>query len=431
MSSRLRSLFDFIAWLRTRLTEDRLLEVSGSLTFTTLLALVPVVTVALMVFAAVPAFADFWSVIRSFILANLVPTSASRVMGTYVEQFAENAGRLTTLGLVVLSVAAIMMMHTIERTFNRIWRVRRARPLIARFLTYWAVLTVGPLLVGASLSLTSWLIAQSAGAFGAGGSADRLLLKGLPWALTCLALAFVYRTVPNRRVQALDAMLGGVLAGTLFEGTKVLFGIYIRQVPTFKLVYGTFASFPIFLTWIYVSWLVVLIGAELAAALPYLRDGSVRVRRWPGSIFLDVVRMLERLHAAHVAGRPVTSAALRKALRISFDECELLLDRLRVLGWVAPTGGERWVLARSADAIDLAEVYANFVFSVENDAHSAESDLERRIVRMVAQPVRGMDVSLQELFDGAGERAEPTIDSVPAASPAPATTDRSHATPSA
>lgn len=401
MPSRLRSLFDFIAWLRTRLTEDRLLEVSGSLTFTTLLALVPVVTVALMVFAAFPAFADFWSVIRSFILANLVPTSASRVMGTYVEQFAENAGRLTTLGLVVLSVAAIMMMHTIERTFNRIWRVRRARPLLARFLTYWAVLTVGPLLVGGSLSLTSWLVAHSAGAFGAGGSVDRLLLKGVPWALTCLAMAFVYRTVPNRRVQAVDAMLGGLLAGTLFEAMKALFGVYVRQVPTLKLVYGAFASFPIFLTWIYASWLVVLIGAELAAALPYLRDGSVRVRRWPGSIFLDVVRMLERLHAAHVAGRALTATSLRKAVRISFDECELLLERLRTLGWVAPTSKEGWVLARSADAITLAEVYANFVFSVDNDVHSAENDLERRIVSMVSQPVRSLDISLHSLFDRA------------------------------
>lgn len=416
MPSRLQSLFDFIAWLRTRLSEDRLLEVSGSLTFTTLLALVPVVTVALMVFAAFPAFADFWSVIRSFILANLVPASAARVMGTYVEQFAENAGRLTTLGLVVLSVAAIMMMYTIERTFNRIWRVRRARPLIARFLTYWAVLTVGPLLVGASLSLTSWLVAQSAGAFGAGGSTDRVLLKGLPWALTCVALAFVYRTVPNRRVQAVDAMLGGALAGTLFEGMKALFGIYVRQVPTLKLVYGTFASFPIFLTWIYVSWLVVLIGAELAAALPYLRDGSVRVRRWPGSIFLDVVRMLERLHTAHVAGRPVTAASLRKTLRISFDECELLLERLRVLGWVAPTSKEGWVLARSADSITLAEVYANFVFSVDNDAQSAETDLERRIVSMASQPMRSMDVSLQSLFDLPVASAEAEIDASQTAS---------------
>ena len=165
-----------------------------------------------------------------------------------------------------------------------------------------------------------------------------------------------------------------------------------------------------------VAALVVLIGAELAAALPYLRDGSVRVRRWPGSIFLDVVRMLERLHTAHVAGRPVTAASLRKTLRISFDECELLLERLRVLGWVAPTSKEGWVLARSADSITLAEVYANFVFSVDNDAQSAETDLERRIVSMASQPMRSMDVSLQSLFDLPVASAEAEIDASQTAS---------------
>lgn len=397
LQARLHPLPDFLAWLRTRLTEDRLLEVSGSLTFTTLLALVPVVTVALTVFAAFPAFADFWSVIRGFILANLVPASASRVMGLYVEQFAENAGRLTTLGLVVLSIAAIMMMHTIERTFNRIWRVRRARPWIARVLTYWAVLTIGPLLVGASLSLTSWLVAQS-GSFVSGVHVDRMLLKILPWALTCLALAFLYRTVPNRAVHATDAFMGGVLAGTLFEGTKALFGVYVKQVPTFKLVYGTFASFPIFLTWIYLSWLVVLIGAELVAALPYIRHGGVRTRKWPGSIFLDVVRMLAQLHDAHAHGRAMRAPALRRALRISFEECELLLDRLLRLGWVAPTSREGWILARSAEAITLADVYSQFVFSAETDMHSAENDFERRVVMLAAAPMSNMAISLKSLF---------------------------------
>ncbi|HZR01745.1 MAG TPA: YihY family inner membrane protein, partial [Burkholderiales bacterium] len=329
----------------------------------------------------------------------LVPASASKVLGVYVEQFAENAGRLTTLGLVLLSVAAIMMMHTIERTFDRIWRVRRPRPLIARMLTYWAVVTVGPLLLGASLSLTSWLVTQSIGALGQERGVGRALLRVLPWALTCLALAFLYRTVPNRRVLASDAILGGLLSGTLFEAMKWLFGVYVKQVPTFKLIYGTFASFPIFLTWIYLSWLVVLIGAELTAALPYLRAGGLRARKWPGSLFLDAVRLLKLLHEEHQAGRALTAVQLRQALRISIEECEFLLDRLRQLGWAAPTSAERWVLAKDLGQLRLAEVYAEFVFNPIDEEHAARTSFEHRVIECVSGATKQLSTSLKAIID--------------------------------
>lgn len=394
-------------WLQVRLREDRLLQVSGSLTFTSLLALVPVVTIALTVFAAFPAFAELWSAIRSFMLAHLVPASASRLTGAYVQQFADNAGRLTALGVAMLGVAAIMMMLTIEHTFNRIWRVPRPRPVVARVLIYWGVLTIGPLLLGASLSLTSWLIAQSSGMMAGTGAAQDLFLKAVPMVLTCLAFAFVYRTVPYRRVETGDAVAGGIAAGLLFETMKSLFGAYVRQVPTYKLVYGAFASFPIFLTWIYVSWLIVLIGAELTAALPYLRTGGVRLRRAPGSQLLDAVRLLRLLYEAHAKGAVPTTGDLRAALKMPWEECEALLERLAKLGWAVPGAGERWVLGRDAAQIALSELYREFVFDAKAQIRAGEEGCEVAVARLAAEVQADLGMTLETLFreSGASRRA--------------------------
>jgi membrane protein len=407
MRRQLRAFADFLHWLQVRLREDRLLQVSGSLTFTSLLALVPVVTIALTVFSAFPAFGGFWSVVRNFMLAHLVPASASKLTGVYVQQFAENAGRLTALGMAMLGVAAIMMMLTMEHTFNRIWRVRLARPMVARVLIYWGVLTVGPLLLGASLSLTSWLITQSTGMIGRVRGAEAVFLKVVPLVLTCLTFAFLYRTVPYRRVQTADALAGGALAGLLFELMKGLFGAYIKQVPTYKLVYGAFASFPIFLTWIYVSWLIVLIGAELTAAMPYLRTGGVRLRHAPGSHLLDAVRLLRLLYEAHNKGAVPTTGELRAALKTPWEECESLLERLARLGWAVPAAGERWVLARDVGQIRLAEVYREFVFNADEHVRPGEEGYEATVARLAADVQDDLSMTLESLFveRGAGRGA--------------------------
>jgi membrane protein len=407
MRRQLRAFAEFLHWVRVRLREDRLLQVSGALTFTSLLALVPVVTIALTVFSAFPAFGGFWSVVRDFMLTHLVPAAASKLTGVYVQQFAENAGRLTAVGMVMLAAAAIMMMLTIEHTFNRIWRVRLARPVVARVLIYWGVLTVGPLLLGASLSLTSWLITQSSGMIGKLRGPEVLFLKIVPLVLTCLTFAFLYRTVPYRRVQTTDAVVGGAIAGLLFELMKGLFGAYIKQVPTYKLVYGAFASFPIFLTWIYVSWLIVLIGAELTAAMPYLRTGGVRLRHLPGSHLLDAVRVLRLLHEAHNRGAVLSVGELRAALKTPWEECEALLERLSKLGWVVPAAGDRWVLARDVSQIRVAEVYREFVFDADAHLRPGEEGYEAAVARLAADVQEDLSMTLESLFEerGAGRGA--------------------------
>jgi membrane protein len=394
----IRAFIQFLHLLSVRLREDRLVQVAGSLTFTMLLSLVPLLTIALTVFSAFPGFAGLWTTIRSFILANLVPVMAGKAMGVYMQQFAENAGRLTALGLVMIAVTAVMMMHTIEGTFNTIWRVRRTRPLISRVLIFWGVMTIGPLLIGASLSLTSWLVTESMGLMGDLQRADLILLKLIPPVLTSIAFALLYRTVPNRRVETRDALVGGVFAGVLFECMKAAFSEYIKQVPGYNLVYGAFASIPIFLTWIFMSWLIILIGAELTAALPYLRTGGVKVRRVPGSQFLEALRLLRLLYQAHLQGTVTTTEQLRATLHLSWEECEGLLECMAKAGWVMSGVSDGWGLARDAAEIRLADVYREFVFHPEAHAEPGDPTFEGKVAQLTMGVHDDLSISLKNLF---------------------------------
>ena len=392
-----RATWDYLLLLIHRIREDRCLQVAGSLTFTTLLALVPLITIAVTVFSTFPLFAGFSSAIRQFVVTNLMPASAGRVITVYMQQFADNAGRLTTWGIAILGVSAVLTMLTIDRAFNTIWRVRRPRTLLNRLLIYWAVLTVGPLLIGASLSVTSWLLTLSMGIVRGTEEAELVLLRIVPLILTSAAMAFLYRMVPSRRVDTRDAMAGGALAGLAFEGMKAAFGAYVRNVPTYKLVYGAFASFPIFLLWIYLSWLVLVLGAEFTAALPYLRTGGVRLKRRPGEQFLEAARLLRHLYQAHRGGHVTRTEELRVGLRLPFEECEQLLDRLAAAGWVAPTTGDCWVLARAAAEIRLADVYREFVFRSDL-AEGAEPSFESLVAQLTRDAHETLSMSLETLF---------------------------------
>jgi membrane protein len=397
----LRAAADTALLLRQRVREDRCLQVAGSLTFTTLLALVPLITIAVTVFSALPVFAGFSGAIRQFVVNNLVPTSAGKVITVYTQQFADNAGRLTAWGIAILALSAVSTMLTIDRAFNTIWRVRRQRPLISRLLIYWAVLTVGPLLIGASLSLTSLLLTLSMGWMRGMQGAEVFVLKMVPLVLTCAAAAFLYRTVPNRRVAARDAIVGGALAGLAFEGMKEALGAYIKSVPTYKLIYGAFASFPIFLIWVYLSWLVILVGAEVTAALPYLRTGGVQLKRKPGSQFLEAMRLLQQLWEAHQTGRVLRTEELRASLRLPLEECEQMLERLGAAGWVASALNDGWVLARDAEEIHLADVYREFVFQ---DDQQTQSSFESALARLTGEAHDALSMTLQSVFTTPAER---------------------------
>ena len=415
MKHRIRSLLDvvrqfkllanFVVLVYRRFKEERCFQLCGSLTFTTLLALVPLITIMLTVVTAFPVFNDIVATLRSFATINLVPEASSNLISIYMQQFSDNAARLTALGIVLLAVTSIMLMLTIDRAFNTIWRVKRPRPLIQRVLIYWSVLTIGPLLVGGSLSLTSWLVTQS---MGLGKQAPELtiaVLKLVPLMLTSVAFGFLYRTVPNRQVTVLDAAVGGIIAAFAFEAMKIGFGHFVARIATYKLVYGTFASLPIFLMWIYLSWVVVVFASVITAVLPYWRTGGVLLKQPPGAQFVEAVEILKMLYRAYADGRVLNLQQLRMAVKLSWEDAETILDKLVAAGWVAKLQGNGWVLARDAGVIRVGDVFRMFVFGREA-ADVSEDSILRRLVSSIAGNVDGeLDFSLKELLAGSGQRA--------------------------
>ncbi|MGQ0651482.1 MAG: YihY family inner membrane protein [Betaproteobacteria bacterium] len=361
---RLPASVEFVLAVAQRFHEERTFQTAGSLTYTTLLSLVPLLTVALAVASAFPVFEQVVAALHKFIVLNMLPES--RGVQMLMEQFnvfARNAGRLTAIGLVGFLVIAVMLMLTIDNALNRIFRVQRGRSLVQNIAMYWTVLTLGPLLIGGSLSLTSFALVSSLGWLNLDTVAERLVNQ-LPFVLTWAALALLYGLVPARRVEPRHALFGALLAGLVFELAKRGFAFYLAQVPTYTLIYGTFATVPIFLLWLYLSWVVVLGGAVFTALLPGWHARS-DLRRVPGQDFADAVRALAMLARAHDEGRPVRLGYIARKLRLLPDRVEHVLERARRLGWAASSGRDRWMLARDAVSIPVLEVYRAFAYDAE------------------------------------------------------------------
>ena len=256
--------------LRDRFREDHMGLTASSLTFTTSIALVPFFTVALAVFTAFPMFSKLEGALQGWLIQSLIPDNIARQVLGYLTQFSRQANKLGVAGLAVLLVTAIAMILTIDRTLNGIWRVRKTRPLTQRVLIYWAAITLGPLLLAASLALTSYVLSASRGLVGALPISLRFLLDLVQFALVAGGVAALFRYVPNTYVRWAHAWVGGIFVAAGIELAKKALTLYLSAVPAYSLVYGAFATLPILLVWIYVSWVIVLMGAVIAAYLPSL-----------------------------------------------------------------------------------------------------------------------------------------------------------------
>ena len=334
--------------LRERFREDRLGLTASSLTFTTLIALVPLVTVMLAVFSAFPMFASFQTALEKYFLQALVPDGIAKPVLSALTQFAAKAARLGGVGLGILVITALALMLTIDRALNAIWRVRRPRPIAKRVLVYWGGLTLGPLLLGISLSLTSWALTASQGFVGALPGGVAMLLNVVEFGLLALGMAALYHYVPHTHVRWRHALAGGLFVALGFELAKRGLAWYVGQVSTFAMVYGAFATLPILLVWIYLGWVIVLLGAVMAAYAPSLQ---MRVKRWPegpGARFhlaIEVLRELARAQAA--PGHGMTAEQLSASLRTDPLQIEPILDDLVALDWAGrldEAGHPRFVL---------------------------------------------------------------------------------------
>ena len=321
--------------LRERFREHHLNLTASSLTFTTMLSLVPLFTVLLAIFTAFPMFAKLQDVLQKWLIESLIPENIARQVLGYLSQFSSKASQLGLAGLVIVLTTALALVLTIDRTLNTIWRVRRPRPLAQRVLIYWAVITLGPLVLGASLAMTSYLLAVSTSAVGSGAGGLRFMLDGLEFALLTLGMAALYRFVPNTDVAWVHAGAGGLVVAIGIELAKKLLTLYLAAVPTYAAVYGAFATFPILLLWIYVVWLIVLVGAVLAACLPGMLAGSARREAAPGLPFQLALEVIQFLRQGARSGQPgITLTSMAAALMVERTLLQTVVDVLLELGWV-------------------------------------------------------------------------------------------------
>jgi len=326
---------DTLLTLKGRFREDHMGLTASSLTFTTTIALVPFFTVALAVFTAFPMFSKMQGALQGWLIDSLIPDNiASQVLG-YLTQFSKQANKLGVAGLGVLLVTAIALILTIDRTLNGIWRVKKTRPFTQRVLIYWSAITLGPVLMGASLALTASVITATSGLVGTLPFSLRFLLGTFQLFLIAAGLAALYRYVPNTYVKWTHAWVGAIVAAAGIELAKRALGVYLSYVPTYSMIYGAFATLPILLIWIYVAWVIVLMGAVIAAYLPSLLAGVARRgggHGWQFQLAMEVLQRLNNSKATTNRGRSASSLAL--ALQVDVLQLEPVLGMLTELDWV-------------------------------------------------------------------------------------------------
>lgn len=338
-------LLDFLGYLRfvlRRWTEDRCPQIAGSLTFTTLLALVPTFAIAVSLLSKLPFFEDVLEQIGVFLRLVLLPEIADRIINVYMVEFRENSARLTTLGVLLLFVTALALMLTVDRSINAIWRAKRSRPFWVTLLAYVMLLTMGPLLIGLSVSVTTYLMMTLSNEIkGVDSQTHSLMLQFVPLSMSAFAFFLLYRLVPHQKVPWRDALVGGVIAAVMFELAKQGFAIYVRHAAV-SVVYGTFAAVPFFLLWMYISWLVVLLGAELAASLDDWRSGRWRSHGKAPHLG-DAVGVVRRLFDAK--GEAVPLLLLRETTHLPPAELARVLDHLVASGLVEKTARDSYAIA--------------------------------------------------------------------------------------
>ncbi len=339
----------YVRYLARRFVEDGCMQRASSLTYTTLFAVVPMMTVTYSMLSAVPSLQGVDEQIQKFLFENFVPSTGAAVE-EYLHGFSRQARQLTAVGIAILVITAYLMLRSIEGALNAIWRVDSGRRGISGFLLYWAILSLGPLLLGLGFAMTSYiaslkLISDTTSFLGI----DTWLFRLLPFLLSIAAFCLIYMAVPNRRVPFTHALIGGVFVALLFEVAKGLFALFISLSPSYQLIYGAFAAVPLFLIWIYLSWLIVLLGAELVRSFSDLPAILVK-QRLPDVV--QALLVLEAFDRAFAEGKQMSRETFRRQWPISTESWEACCRALGKQGLLREDKGD-WFLAQNLASVEV------------------------------------------------------------------------------
>lgn len=351
-------IFSFARFTWLRFVDDKCFETAGALSYTTLVSLVPLTVAVFAILSAFPVFAPWRQAISDFVFHNFVPEAGFKVQ-EYMLAFADKASQLTGISVLVMLFSAVTMMISIEDRLNRIWRVHKSRGWGARLLLYWAALTLGPILVVGGLIVTSFmsalpLVSEAAQTLGL----RQLLFRTLPFFITGLTLWLMYTMIPNRRVRFRHTAIGALIGAVCFEIARWGFTLFVRNAHTYDEIYGTLAAIPIFLLWIYLSWIIVILGASIAASVSAFEYTVPHESLPEGAEFLGLLVVLRHFVAAQRCGDSVDPAGVRlhepylqsNAIAAYFED----LQRADMIQR-GEAGG--WLLSRSLDTTELLRLY--------------------------------------------------------------------------
>lgn len=392
--------WEFLRYLVRQFVANQGALNAAALTYTTLFAVVPLMTVTYSMLASIPSFQGVGQQLEALIFDHFVPSSGASLR-EYLSGFAAQARTLTAVGVGFLVVTAVMMLKTIESAFNRIWRVRKARKGLSSFLIYWAVLSLGPLLLGLGFALTSYVASLPlvSGATEALGGRERLFSL-LPLLTSAAAFTLIYVAVPSCPVRGRHALVGGVVVALAFEAAKRGFALFITHFPSYQLIYGAFAAVPMFLAWIYISWLIILLGAELVRAQSTFQGQGYRQETrhlyW-------VLTLLQALWTAQREGRTLDEAALQAALpELQSVDFVRYLNELQAVRVVVRSEQGGLLLCQDLHCLTVEALWQRLPWALPRTLGGGgqpwQQELERRLRTLDAQRSRELALDLGALF---------------------------------
>jgi membrane protein len=406
-------LHSFIHFVWRRFVDDKCFETAGALSYTTLVSLVPLIVASLAMFAAFPVFSEARNTLMGFVFSNFVPAAGVRVE-EYLNSFADNASQLTGISILVMFFSALSMMVSIEDRLNRIWRVQRARAWGSRLLLYWAALTLGPVLIVGGLIVSSYVTALPL----LNDAAEQLglrhtLLSTLPFIVTFVTLALLYFVVPNRRVRWQDALIGAVLGALLFEIARWGFAQFIHHAQTYQQIYGAaMAAIPIFLLWIYLSWVIVILCASIAASISAFDYQPPAGCLSEDAALLGLLVVLGHFVDAHRHGRKLDPTSLR--ISEPYLPSGLIagyFEDLQRADVIRREEGGGWLLSRSLDSTDLLRVYAHGHYRLPlrpaQEAQALRIRLPAELIALLETAAQSLNTTLGMRLDQAYPPARP------------------------
>lgn len=384
-----------LSWLGRNFVEDNCQSTAAALTYQTMFAVVPTLTVAFAMFETFAAFGGVSGRLEEFIFNNIVPETVGLVQ-QYLKEFSQQARNLSIPSLLLLAITAFLMLFTIERTFNDIWRVKEPRKGYQRFLVYWAILTLGPVCVGLGFAITTYVLSLPL----VSDVADSPeILQLVPFALSTLMFTLVYVAVPNCGVPLRHGFIGGLIVALGFELAKFLFGLIMSR-SNFQVIYGTFAAVPLFLLWVYISWTIVLLGAELVKAMGIYRASKSRKVE---DRLVQILVILKAFQRAHEKGEVLQESEIEKfGSRINYEEWHEYRQKLIDLKLIHPVGRDGLMLSRDLRDITLWELYQWLSWPLPEKLVSAEGawekELSKRFQNLAERNQEVLSVDLESIF---------------------------------